>query len=299
MELKADGTYKFTESRELDHADKTNPHDVITLNFGVKATDGDGDVSNNVIHVNVVDDGPVPIPTPSVAICVNNFEDNVFLPTKDYATVISITADGQGQGNQVLHLTLTGIDPSWVFTPVQQVGNTYQPINQGTYNAATGTWTLDLQPGQDFDGKFYFKPSSSTDLTDISFTAVVTEGGQSSMQHDEFNIIVNGYDTSSSARVAALSVDDVGLDTSHATTTATTSKIASVNDNLPSLASVVETSHSSQSAIDNFVYSTSKTDTVVSTATAASTATAESTAHAVALAATPAEDVLHAQTHVA
>ncbi|PZQ48653.1 MAG: hypothetical protein DI551_01410 [Micavibrio aeruginosavorus] len=52
------GDYTFTQYLPLDHADKTNPDDVITLNFGVTARDGDGDSVRTTIKIGVADDGP-------------------------------------------------------------------------------------------------------------------------------------------------------------------------------------------------------------------------------------------------
>ena len=52
------GAYTFTLTGVLDHADETNPDDVIQLFFNVTATDIDGDTSGGIITVNVKDDGP-------------------------------------------------------------------------------------------------------------------------------------------------------------------------------------------------------------------------------------------------
>ena len=54
-----DGTYQYTQFAGLDHADAANANDVITLNFGMKATDADGDTTNGTILVRVLDDAPV------------------------------------------------------------------------------------------------------------------------------------------------------------------------------------------------------------------------------------------------
>ncbi|MCP6423760.1 hypothetical protein NL463_31070, partial [Klebsiella pneumoniae] len=43
----------------LDHANPNNPNDVITLTFGVTATDSDGDVTAGRIVVDVLDDAPI------------------------------------------------------------------------------------------------------------------------------------------------------------------------------------------------------------------------------------------------
>jgi hypothetical protein len=43
LDVNADGTYSFKLLDQLDHADGSNANDVITLGFGFKATDSDGD----------------------------------------------------------------------------------------------------------------------------------------------------------------------------------------------------------------------------------------------------------------
>ncbi|PZO84661.1 MAG: hypothetical protein DI626_08160, partial [Micavibrio aeruginosavorus] len=59
MKINSDGTYVFNLYQELDHADGNNPNDIIKLEFGVVATDADGDTSlPSKIIVNVRDDAP-------------------------------------------------------------------------------------------------------------------------------------------------------------------------------------------------------------------------------------------------
>jgi T1SS-143 domain-containing protein len=55
------GAYEFIQSLPLDHADATDPQDVITFQFGVTGTDNDGDVATTSITINVRDDGPVAV----------------------------------------------------------------------------------------------------------------------------------------------------------------------------------------------------------------------------------------------
>ncbi len=55
----ATGAYTFTLNGVLDHADGANPNDVITLNFGVRGTDTDGDFDSTTIRVDVLDDAPI------------------------------------------------------------------------------------------------------------------------------------------------------------------------------------------------------------------------------------------------
>ena len=57
--IQSDGDYTFTLEGVIDHPDITDHNDSLPLEFGVRAKDSDGDVSNAVITVNVLDDGPV------------------------------------------------------------------------------------------------------------------------------------------------------------------------------------------------------------------------------------------------
>ena len=57
LQVNADGSYVFKLTGVLDHANTSNPDDVINLNFGIKATDSDGDVATTTLTVKVHDDG--------------------------------------------------------------------------------------------------------------------------------------------------------------------------------------------------------------------------------------------------
>ncbi len=55
----ATGKFVYTQFKNLDHADNTNPNDVITLEFGVGVVDFDGDTAPAPITIHIVDDAPV------------------------------------------------------------------------------------------------------------------------------------------------------------------------------------------------------------------------------------------------
>jgi len=58
LTLQNDGNYVFRLIGTLDHKDTANHNDVINLNFGVLATDSDGDTATTNIVIKVYDDGP-------------------------------------------------------------------------------------------------------------------------------------------------------------------------------------------------------------------------------------------------
>ncbi len=53
------GEYTFTQFKALDHQDSTNPDDVISLVFGIVATDSDGDTAPSTLTIHVADDAPL------------------------------------------------------------------------------------------------------------------------------------------------------------------------------------------------------------------------------------------------
>ncbi|HRK06110.1 MAG TPA: Ig-like domain-containing protein, partial [Chlorobiota bacterium] len=59
LQLNSDGSYVFTQFRQLDHLNATDPNDAIQLNFGVQIADVDGDLANGTIVIHVLDDAPV------------------------------------------------------------------------------------------------------------------------------------------------------------------------------------------------------------------------------------------------
>ncbi len=57
LELQPSGDYTFTLLGTLDHPDVTDHNDAIMLQFGLTATDNEGDATDSVITINVLDDG--------------------------------------------------------------------------------------------------------------------------------------------------------------------------------------------------------------------------------------------------
>ena len=54
----ATGEFTYEQFAPLDHANASDPNDMLTLQFGVDVTDFDGDVADGYITVNVLDDAP-------------------------------------------------------------------------------------------------------------------------------------------------------------------------------------------------------------------------------------------------
>src|SRR5690606_9394587 len=86
--------------------------------------------------------------------------------------------------SEFLTVTVTGINASWGFSA---------PV--GTYNAATGTWTVTLAAGQNLSTVMTFTPpaNSDIDLSGLNATVVSTQtsSGLTASANDGFGIVVD------------------------------------------------------------------------------------------------------------
>lgn len=58
LNINDDGSYRFTQSDQIDHPDGDDANDSLVLQFGVTATDTDGSSDSDVIQIRVFDDAP-------------------------------------------------------------------------------------------------------------------------------------------------------------------------------------------------------------------------------------------------
>jgi T1SS-143 domain-containing protein len=150
--------------------------DVFTYGY----TDDDGDTSIATLTLECVP--PVILPPSIVA---NMGVDNA-LVKEDGSIFVPITAilDPTGPATQVLTVTVTGIDAAWTITNAN-----------GVYNAATGTWTITMPAGQNYNGGLTFAPpaNSDLDLSGLNAVATATEPvtGLSASSNDSFGIITD------------------------------------------------------------------------------------------------------------
>ena len=59
LAIQSNGSYEYQQFIAMDHADVNDPDDQMTLNFGFKAIDSDGEEAVSSLSVNVNDDAPV------------------------------------------------------------------------------------------------------------------------------------------------------------------------------------------------------------------------------------------------
>ncbi len=121
--------------------------------------------------------------TPSIE--ANLGVDDAFVK-EDGSIFVAIKAalDPEGSGNEILTVKVTGISADWTITNAD-----------GTYDAATGTWTITLPAGQNYNGGLTFAPpaNSDVDLTGLVATATAFEpaSGTSAQATDDFRVITD------------------------------------------------------------------------------------------------------------
>ncbi|MGH1404766.1 MAG: DUF5801 repeats-in-toxin domain-containing protein [Alphaproteobacteria bacterium] len=149
-------------------------------------TDGEFDTTDNdATETDVFNLKWKPVANPP-EVKVNNGVDDALVKEDNSVDVpITATLDPAGSGNEILTVTVTGIDPSWGFSA---------PV--GIYTPLTGTWTITLAPGENLNTVFTFTPpaDSDIDLTGLQATASAYEPSTDTTANatpDDFQIIVD------------------------------------------------------------------------------------------------------------
>lgn len=128
LEVNPDGTYSFELLDTLDHADGTNPNDVINLHFCYQAEDSEGDTADGLITIQIADDAPVAQDDS------NALSDTETVETGNILTNDSFGEDGTGSLTQV---TFNGTT-----FPVPTVGTVTVTGDYGVLElAADGSYT--------------------------------------------------------------------------------------------------------------------------------------------------------------
>ncbi|MCB1591325.1 MAG: VWA domain-containing protein [Alphaproteobacteria bacterium] len=188
--IESDGSYTFELIGTLDHPNGSDPDDVLPLQFGVTATDSEGDSSNGVITVNVKDDAPIAeddhveffLSDGSITDNVTDNDDfsqdddNTVTQISFNGTVVDVLADGSDATIEGDYGTLT-INSSGEYTYVAH-DNAFAK----TYN-----YTVDNPPGSDGGGDIKNVTASYNGATDdFSFCMTVSPGSQG------FTLALNG-----------------------------------------------------------------------------------------------------------
>ena len=191
FEITSDGTYTYTQLEPFDHADTSDDNDTVTINFGIVATDSDGDSTSTVVRVTIADDGPV----------IN--DDSVSLDESDGIAQsvqgqVDFNAGVDGGAVEIINtdVQFTDIngDPVDLGITVSQtsvgtftgVGPGNVPIFTLTLDPATGVYNYtQLQPFVHTD------PNDPNDVIIVTFETGVTDGDGDSVTG---TITVNVFD---------------------------------------------------------------------------------------------------------
>ncbi len=169
----ANAEYDFTLLATLDHADSNDPNDIINLDFGIQATDKDGDTSESFVRIQVKDDVPT-IGDSNGDVDETNFDNGPLVYSDTLQTDAGLdlaSVDGNDTFTSSVPLTSAGAP-----VVVTSVGNTYT----GTVNGQTA-FTLVVDPTT---GQYTYTqllpldhPDSAdaNDTIDLSFGVQITD----------------------------------------------------------------------------------------------------------------------------
>ncbi|TAL40257.1 MAG: VWA domain-containing protein [Alphaproteobacteria bacterium] len=174
LQINNDGSYTFDLKGTLDHADASNPNDVINLNFGVTATDSDGDTASATLTIRVLDDAPVA-----------NDDHNAFDASVGHTdgNVISGLNGGSGAGDVLSHDTPDKVTQVSFGSAVVDVPSTGTATINGDHGvltiAADGSYTYTLFPGSAGGTTTVMEPVILTDGAGlvVEVTGVQTSSG--------------------------------------------------------------------------------------------------------------------------
>ena len=157
-----------------------------------------------------INEEPEPLGPPSIT--ANAGVDNAIVKEDGSVFVPIVASTGTGaDGDEVMTVTVTGINPAWGVT-----------FTTGTYNPATGTWTVTLAPGQSYNGGLTFTPPADTDADMPGLTATVSvydpDTNTTQTSTDPFNVVTDAVadaptvnaDDNAGVKNTALAVDISG-----------------------------------------------------------------------------------------
>ena len=167
MSIASSGAYEFRLFEQLDHANGSDPNDIITLDFGVVARDADGDEAATTITVNVLDDAPFARPD----FCT------VFSSQRQFSSnLLTNDTSGQDTAMRVAAITFGGVT-----TAIAQTGTTIVYTTYGTLTvSADGSYT------------YVLNGAHSTNFTEELVVTIADRDGDLSYSQLQVNIIGDG-----------------------------------------------------------------------------------------------------------
>ncbi len=200
------GEWVYTQYMPFDHADGTDPNDTLNLEFGVKATDADGDEVSTIVIVSVEDDGPDAVKPDDNSIDEADGAQQVHGDIN-----VDFGADGVGSIELTGDFSVNGVDSGDLSsggTPIDvslvngvMVGTVGGEIIFALQlNPETGEYTFSLLGPLDH--------LADDDVLSLSFDVLATDGDGDSIHT---NIVINVNDDEPSIEVRAGAVDEAGL----------------------------------------------------------------------------------------
>ena len=186
------GTWVFTAAQAVGLTISAPQNYFGTVNLSAAATSYDTPVGGETTLANntgTATDNAFTVTWQPVADAPNiamNLGVNNQVLEEDGTVTIPITASlpTGGTGNEILSVTISGVPAGWIVT-----GAT------GTYNPATGTWSVTLPPGTNLNSSITLTPpaNSDRDLINLTGTATVFEPATntSAFTSTAINIIVD------------------------------------------------------------------------------------------------------------
>ena len=140
----ANGTFAYTQNQPIDHPNTGNDNDVLTLNFGMNAEDGDGDASDFTVAIDVRDSGPV---------AVNDTD--------------SVIAEDRVTNGNVLTNDDAGADGGAEVTNIAYFGNNQSVPSSGSATVSGSYGSLSMNENGTYDYTLY---TQNTDYVDTNTT---------------------------------------------------------------------------------------------------------------------------------
>ena len=188
FELNADGTFTYTLVAPVTGPMANNGPNIVNNvdSFSYTATDAFGNVTTNVVTIDVVDDVPVARADPAIIVA----EDAATI-SGDLLVNDTLGADGA---------SLTSVVVNGVTVAVAATGTT-------THTNAFGSYTFDASGAWSFDPV----PSSSAAALNAGFTYTITDGDGDRASAEQAISLVDGRNPAASAPIT-LTLDDENLD---------------------------------------------------------------------------------------
>jgi hypothetical protein len=171
------GFQSSVDSAPLGAPDAIGPIDPTALQYDVPEF-------QDPVYPDEEEEGPPDVPFTPPTISVQNGVDSVQVKEDGSVDILVDAALGEGTGEEILSVTIIGIDPSWGIS-----------FSVGVYDPGTGTWSATMPAGQNLSTVLNFSPpaESDIDLTGLLATAISVQPstGESGSATDGFNIIVD------------------------------------------------------------------------------------------------------------